>query len=299
MNNKLLTVFTITFVFLSLVGKAQDLVVGESSLNSWILHAPGNGRTELMIAEGENGTNWNWLKPFVIKDGGSVGFPLGEALFATGNNGSNYGSILETGFDGGQDYLDLFVPGNNANTLIPKVRLKSDGSVGIRYGAALYTMESTYGTILKTGWDGGQDYVDFYVSGNNGNNATPKMRLKSDGRVGIGIEPNYSSPYLLYVAEGIRTEKVKVDLSSNWADYVFAPDYDLMPLSEVATFIQANQHLPEVPSEAELAENGMDLAEMHKIQMQKIEELMLYTLEQQKEIEALKAEVEALKAEKE
>jgi len=103
--------------------------------------------------------------------------------------------------------------------------------------------------------------------------------------------------YLLFVSQGIRTEKVKVDIAANngWADFVFAPDYELMPLAEVEAFIKENQHLPEVPSAKELEENGMDLAEMDKIQMQKIEELTLYTLEQQQEIQSLKAENEMLK----
>ncbi|MCU0445981.1 MAG: DUF4200 domain-containing protein [Microscillaceae bacterium] len=106
----------------------------------------------------------------------------------------------------------------------------------------------------------------------------------------------YESTFRLHVKDGIRTERVKVDVaaSNGWPDYVFAPDYKLRPLAEVEKFIKANQHLPEVPSAKELEKNGMDLTEMHKIQMQKIEELTLYLIELKKENEVLKKKVEQL-----
>ena len=72
-----------------------------------------------------------------------------------------------------------------------------------------------------------------------------------------------------------------------WADYVFADGFKLRPLAEVATFIGKNKHLPDVPSQTEITTNGLDLGEMQKIHMQKIEELTLYLLEQDKRIKLL------------
>ncbi len=115
--------------------------------------------------------------------------------------------------------------------------------------------------------------------------------------IGTGVGVEYSNAdYRLYVLKGIRTEKVRVDYASNWADYVFAPNYKLRPLSEVEAFIQKNQHLPDVPSAKEIHEKGIDLGEMHKIQMQKIEELTLYLLEMKKENDSLKKRLEALES---
>jgi hypothetical protein len=115
--------------------------------------------------------------------------------------------------------------------------------------------------------------------------------------IGTGINQEFSNQdYRLYVYKGIRTEKVRVDYESNWADYVFAPNYKLRPLSEVEAFIQKNKHLPDVPSAKEIHEKGIDLGEMHKIQMQKIEELTLYLLEMKKENDALKKRIEALES---
>jgi hypothetical protein len=88
--------------------------------------------------------------------------------------------------------------------------------------------------------------------------------------------------FKLFVESGIRTEKVKVDLKSNWADYVFETDYDLPSLTSVEQFITTNKHLPNVPSAAEVKENGIDVAEMDEILLRKVEELTLYTIEQQK-----------------
>ena len=97
-----------------------------------------------------------------------------------------------------------------------------------------------------------------------------------------------------YVDGGIRARKVKVD-TDTWPDYVFAEDYHLPSLVEVANFIAAHHHLPDVPSEQEILENGIDLGEMDGILLKKIEELTLYIIEQDKRIKELQAEVDKLK----
>ncbi len=119
------------------------------------------------------------------------------------------------------------------------------------------------------------------------------------GKIYIGNTASYPTTtgnYKLFVEGGILTEKVKVALRSttNWADYVFANDYKLMPLSEVEEFITVNKHLPGVASASELVKNGIDVVEMQSKQMEKIEELMLYVLQQNKKIEELQKQVQAL-----
>ncbi|MFY7740838.1 MAG: hypothetical protein ACOVQC_10000 [Flavobacterium sp.] len=110
------------------------------------------------------------------------------------------------------------------------------------------------------------------------------------GKMYIGsswVYPNNTGNYKLFVEGGILTEKVKVALRStnNWADYVFADDYKLMPLKQVEEFINNNNHLPGVDSAEDLAKNGLDLSEMQAKQMEKIEELTLYIIEQNKTLE--------------
>jgi hypothetical protein len=87
----------------------------------------------------------------------------------------------------------------------------------------------------------------------------------------------------------------EVEIKQNvWADYVFNNDYKLKPLSEVEQFIKENKHLPNVPTEKEVIENGVNVAEMNVTMMEKIEELTLYIIEQQKKIEELQEKVEEL-----
>ncbi len=88
----------------------------------------------------------------------------------------------------------------------------------------------------------------------------------------------------------LRTREVKVD-AQVWPDYVFDKEYVLMPLNEVEAFIQANGHLPNVPSAEEVVVDGQDLGEMNRILLEKIEELTLHMIEQQKQIDALRVEI--------
>jgi len=103
-----------------------------------------------------------------------------------------------------------------------------------------------------------------------------------------GIAPD-GEKYKLFVKDGIRTEKLKVDVAANngWADYVFHKDYQLLSLKEVESFISKNGHLPEVPSTEEAIKNGVELKAMNILLLKKIEELTLYTIEQQKRLEVL------------
>jgi len=80
----------------------------------------------------------------------------------------------------------------------------------------------------------------------------------------------------------------------NFPDYVFAKEYKLMTLTELEKFINDSGHLPDVPSANEVKENGINLGDMNVTLLKKIEELTLYTIEQQKQIDELKTKVETL-----
>jgi hypothetical protein len=75
-------------------------------------------------------------------------------------------------------------------------------------------------------------------------------------------------------------------------DYVFKPDYNLLPLSEVRAYIQTNGHLPNVPTAETVAIEGANLGEMTKTLVEKVEELTLYLLQQQEQLELQKATLE-------
>jgi hypothetical protein len=90
------------------------------------------------------------------------------------------------------------------------------------------------------------------------------------------------------VADGKITAKEIEVKQEVWSDFVFKPTYKLKPLHEVEQFIQSNGHLPEIPTETEVKQNGVNMGEMQSKLLQKIEELTLYVIEQQKEINELK-----------
>ena len=112
----------------------------------------------------------------------------------------------------------------------------------------------------------------------------------------LGINTTSTGSHKLAVEGSIGAREIKVEASgSGWSDFVFDDDYDLRPLEEVEQYIAENHHLPEIPSEAEVTENGINLGEMNAKLLQKIEELTLYLIEEHKSNVELRKEVEELK----
>lgn len=126
---------------------------------------------------------------------------------------------------------------------------------------------------------------------------------EKDGKVGIGTT---TPDEMLTVKGTIHTQEVKVDLEGAVApDYVFEayfdglanskPDYTMMSLEELAAYLKEFKHLPGVPAATALQEEGLQLKMMNLLLLEKIEELTLYTLQQQKQIETLQKDLEELR----
>jgi hypothetical protein len=115
------------------------------------------------------------------------------------------------------------------------------------------------------------------------------------GKVGIGT----SNPDQALTVKGvIHANEVRVDLNSpieQGPDYVFEKDYDLLPLSELETYITQYKHLPEVPSAKEMEAEGLNLKEMNLLLLKKVEELTLHLIEMKKASEIQANEIESLK----
>jgi len=125
-------------------------------------------------------------------------------------------------------------------------------------------------------------------------NTVEAMRIRADGAqngfVGIGT----SSPTeRLHVNGNIRVTNgsfISNATALNVPDFVFEPDYELMPLDDLAAFVAREKHLPNVPSASEIKADGLNLGELQMRLLEKVEELTLYALKQNEELEQVKQE---------
>jgi hypothetical protein len=207
-------------------------------------------------------------------------------LFTIGAGGGTYFNIDKTGSVG-------------IGTTTPAAKLDVNGAI---YSNANILSDS-FG-----GFSGG----DTELTTNTGGAANLKfktqlierMRIIASGNVGIG---STNPDEKLTVKGKIHAEEIKVDLAVP-ADYVFEKyytgksklksDYSLQTLAEIESFTKENHHLPNIPSAQEIQQNGLLLGEMSNVLLQKIEELTLYAIEQNKVIEELKAQVSTLMSKK-
>ena len=194
--------------------------------------------------------------------------------------------------DGGMQFGDINTPATrflidvNGNvgigSITPSHKLTISGSGAYNApGASSIVLENS---VANRTWqwhvldDGGMQFGDI-------NTSATRFLIDANGNVGIGtITPG---AYRLAVNGKIRAKEVKVE--TGWSDFVFEDDYDLPTLAEVEQFIKVNKHLPEIPSAQEVAENGVNLGEMEAKLLQKIEELTLYIIQQEKRIKQLES----------
>lgn len=191
----------------------------------------------------------------------------------------------------------------------------NEGSIGLGTDFPASTLDvrgnGRFGTntdYVQIGYDGAHTVIDNYGIGANGDgllmlnyysgndvvigNGTPaSSSLVVSGSLGVGTG-QYLDTYKFAVAGKMISEEVRVKMKANWPDYVFEETHELMPVGELKAFIKENKHLPNIPSAEEVKKNdGIDLGEMNAKLLEKIEELTLYMIEQQRQIDELKAKV--------
>lgn len=133
-------------------------------------------------------------------------------------------------------------------------------------------------------------YLDIYYSA-----AGKDKGISMDNLGHVSIGTAYAKGYQLAVNGSVIATSVTVKSFDQWPDYVFNPNYSLPSLASVNDYINRKGHLRDVPSEKEINIKGIDLGEIVKVQMKKIEELTLYLIKQNNEVKQFKSEIQEVK----
>ncbi|WP_422860393.1 hypothetical protein ACOKFD_05910 [Flagellimonas sp. S174] len=206
----------------------------------------------------------------VIKSDGKMGIgttsPQGNLHVSTGTSGDAI-FRLEADSDNNNEFDN------------PLIQMRQDGGrLGVNIG---FSEENFGGNIFGIGtrYSNQESWDAFTINTSNGN---------------VGIGSKNAGSWKLAVNGEIRAKEIKVE--TGWSDFVFYDNYKLPTLEEVENYINLKGHLKDIPSAEEVKENGIYLGEMDSKLLQKIEELTLYTIQQEKEIKELNEELHELKS---
>lgn len=248
------------------------------------------------ITGGSLWTSNNWTKLMKLPSGGAIQLSAGGHHFGIGT-ATNPNSLY-------------FFTSSTENTDAPaqyRMVINQYGSVGIGTATPQAQLDVQGSFRLGTGGSvGGEAYcIGFTRDGNAhlygtkpqglllGGDATGSdMAILPNGNIGIGT----SNPQAKLAVNGnIFAKKIKVTINAlDWPDHVFLPGYRLRSLPEVERFIHQNGHLPDIPSATEIGKAGLDLGDMNKNLLQKIEELTLHLIELDKQNKQMQAEIKQL-----
>jgi hypothetical protein len=167
-----------------------------------------------------------------------------------------------------------------------------DARLHIPSGQDVELGNTNNGFIMLGNYTGPNLVIDNNEIGYRNNGAWAELAIQNDGgsvRIGGVALP---AGYRFGVDGKAICEELKVQLSGDWPDYVFSNNYSLKSFDELRDYITVNRHLPNIPAAAELEKNGLELGDMQKRMMEKIEELTLYVLQLEEKISLLTKERE-------
>jgi len=251
----------------------RTLMLEKNDNDSWLtFHDPGNYWYSMGIDNSNAGS-------FSLNSGGD----LSSSNFVMNSNGN-----IGIGTPSPLGKLDILLGGWNN---IPRIVFKETGAnPAIRLYRPTGTGIGVYSWWIENTGNNGLNFKYGSASSTGNESVISKFTFTNNGDLGIGTSTPDSK---LSVNGTIHAKEVKVDLIG-WPDYVFKKKYKLLNLKEVEKFIKKNGHLPKISSAEEVEKNGILLGEINKKMLEKIEELTLYTIDQEKKIEDLEIRLKKL-----
>ncbi len=272
---KLSFIIVVLSTVISISSSAQNetvngvLTVNTSGVNTIRVenNVAGEEATIRLRSKPNNGSGWLHADIAAYASGSNTGF-LGFKVPHDNTFGSGFNMVINhsgyVGIGTTNPLSKLSIQGDGSTTGSAVINFKHSGN-GMSIG--LGTTSNNF--IIGNSW--------------NPESGTYLTIQDGTGKIGIGTA-DFTGNHKLRVEGSIGAREMKVE-TSGWSDFVFENDYDLRTLEEVEEHINENGHLPEIPNEAEVTENGINLGEMNAKLLQKIEELTLYLIEQNKQLE--------------
>lgn len=278
------------------VGSSGNVGIGtaspDASLDIWKSYSAGTDSLRFSFNDGS--AYWMGIQTYVV-GAGNVGYKFRthnvsntvDALAITGNGKIGIGTTSPS--------VKLDVVGDGSSAAVINARSRQ---ANVYLNLIAGSGDDATGELAfeRTGATQGNLYFGGNATGNivfRSGGYAYKMVINSNGNVGIGT----SAPtYKLEVAGDVRAASFIAN-SNTYADFVFDPNYELQSLSDVEAHIEEHGHLPDIPSEAEAMEQGINLADFQVKLLQKIEELTLHQIAQEKRLNAQSERIEQLEIE--
>jgi hypothetical protein len=312
-------------MYKNLIGYS-NVAVGSNSLYSNTLGIYNTAEGDNALYSNINGSNnvafgYEALRTNSSGDGNTA---IGSLALWSNNNSSNTAIGYYAGYnnngsgnvfigneagisESGSNKLYINNDNGNANNALIYGEFNTD-KLSINNKLGIGMMSQSFPLEVKGILNGNSDLIKLYNSAGEAKwhmNILPNGTLnfaetgQADYRLALGpggevlIGNKEATGYRLSVDGKIATTEVRVQPSAVWPDYVFMPSYNLMSLPELEKSIDNHKHLPGIPSAEEIEKEGIQVGEMQRKMMEKIEELTLYIIDLNKKIEVLQSENKA------